>query len=221
MVARQPLGRVRRAHGQVVPQRVRRTGRRRREPRHQRDAEREREQHLVEPRRHVPPLQHEPADRRRAGCSRRSHSANTEVPRGSVPRSLPGRSAARRPDENAAGRSSCRTSGLSRSRPRRGRTRPRSLEAGRDRVRRHQTPTQHRAVRCRRGFTDHQPRRSMAASVRQRRRAAEPVRVFARRDVARARGGASVDVDRRSRRRTRSSRPTAARCSISSRAASR
>ena len=74
----------------VVPQRLRRSRRRRREPRGQRPAERQRQQHLVEPRRHLPPLQHEPADRRGPGRARRSHPAHAEVPRGSLPRSVQG-----------------------------------------------------------------------------------------------------------------------------------
>ena len=54
---------------QVVPQRLRRAGRRRREPGGQRDAQRQRQQHLVEPGRHLHHLQHQPAHRSRARSS--------------------------------------------------------------------------------------------------------------------------------------------------------
>ncbi len=86
----------------VVPQRLRRSRRRRRQPRGQRAAERQRQQHLVEPRRHLHPLQHEPADRRGAGRARRSHPADAEVPRGPLPRSLQGTSR-RRPRPGRGG----------------------------------------------------------------------------------------------------------------------
>ena len=97
----------------------------------------------------------------------------------------------------------------------------RSVEAGRDRLRRHPAAAEHPAGRRRRRRADDQPRRPLAAADGDGRGPAEPLHLLARRAVARAGGRAAADVDRRAPRPTRSSRPTAARCSTSSRGASR